>query len=290
MARASRCAAVAPRLEGETKMTREMPREGNPTEVVEDRIPLAETLRDGDPVAAGGGIPPAGIPRGDKPIAGVGDIPLEEAEVDPGFSGNPMKFAVHAVLYYAGKAADKIVSLYSRAFRLDREYVADFSRSTGIAHVEGGRWEKAIPLLEKALAITPDDQETRMHLARACGAANRHERAYLHLEKALKASPNSARVLRALGDLCSRRQDYERAIQYLTKAVKLDPDHAQSFYRLGAAYDNRKLYDEAVDSFKEAIRMDPRFAKAYQALGFTYEGMGDRESAVECFKKALELE
>ena len=261
-----------------------MPREGGLTEVVDVKIPPAEALHNGGPEVA------AAAAGEDRQMARVEEIRFGESDVDPGVSGSPIRFAVRAVFYYAGKAADKIVSLYSRAFRLDREYVADFSRSTGIAHVEGGRWEKAIPLLEKALAITPDDQETRMHLARACGAANRHERAYLHLEKALKASPNSARVLRALGDLCSRRQDYERAIQYLTKAVKLDPDHAQSFYRLGAAYDNRKLYDEAVDSFKEAIRMDPRFAKAYQALGFTYEGMGDRESAVECFKKALELE
>ncbi|MHC4201940.1 MAG: tetratricopeptide repeat protein [Planctomycetota bacterium] len=199
---------------------------------------------------------------------------LEEAGVDQGVSGNPVKFAVRAVFYYAGKAADRVISLYSRAFRLDREYVADFNRSTGMAHAERGRWEKAIPLLEKALAMAPDDQGTRMQLARACGAANRYERAYLHLEKALKASPNSAPVLRALGDLCSRRQDYERAIQYLTKAVKLDPDHVQAFYRLGAAYDNKKQYDQAIESFKEAIRLDPRFAKAYQALGFTYEGMG----------------
>ena len=275
-------------------MIEKMPREGGPTVVGEDKVPSALTPRDGGPAAAepraGSSGEAVATAAEDRPIAGVADIRLEEAEVDRGFSGNPVKFAMRAVFYYAGKAADKIVSLYSRVFRLDREYVADFNRSTGIAHAERGRWEEAIPLLEKALAINPDDQGTRMHLARACGNANRYERAYLHLEKALKASPNSGPVVRALGNLCSRRQDYERAIQYLKRAVELDPDHAQSFYRLGAAYDNRKLYGQAVESFKEAIRLDPRSAKAYQALGFTYESMGDRESAVECFKKALELE
>jgi tetratricopeptide (TPR) repeat protein len=255
-------------MEGETEMIKEMPREGKLAKWVGARIPPAE----------------------DRAIAGAVDIRSGEPDVDPGVSGNPVKFAVRAVFYYAGKTADKIISLYSRAFRLDREYVADFSRSTGMAHAKRGRWEKAIPLLEKALAIAPDDQETRMHLARACGAANQYEKAHEHLGKALEANPNSGPALRALGILCSRRQDYERAIQYLKRAVELDPDHAQAFYRLGAAYDNRKLYDRAVESFKEAIRLDPRCAKPYQALGFTYESMGDRESAVECFKKALELE
>ncbi len=234
-------------------MTEEMSREGGPAEVAEDAR-------------------------------------FDEADVGRGFPGNPVKFAVLAVFYYAGKVADKLGSVYSRAFKLDREYVADFNKSTGLAHARRGDWEKAIPLLERALAMAPDDRETRMHLAEAFGAANRYRSAFLHFEKLLEASPNSARVLRALGILHSRRKNYDRAIEYLGRAVELDPDHAQSFYRLGAACDNKKLYDRAVESFKRAIRLDPRFARAYQALGFTFEGMGDREAAVDCFKKALELE
>lgn len=234
--------------------------------------------------------PSAAAPRDDGPTARADDACHEEADVDPGFPSNPIRFALHAVFYCAGKLADKVVSLYGNTFKLDREYVADFNKSTGIAHADRGDWEKAIPLLEKALATTPDDEDIRMHLAEAYGAANQYEKACLHLGKALEASPDSARVVRALGVFHSRRQDYDRAIEYLKRAVALDPDHVQSLYHLGAAYDNKKLYDRAVDSFKEAIRLDPRFAKAYQALGFTYESMGDRESAVGCFKQALQLE
>lgn len=238
-----------------------------------------------------GELSPAGAPHEEGPQAQIADIYfVGEGEVDEGFSTNPVRFTLHAVFYCAGKVADKIVSLYSRTFRLDREYVADFNRSTGIAHAKRGDWEKAIPMLEKALTIAPDDQKTRMRLAEACNAADQHERACVHLKEVLNANPDSAQALRALGNHHSRQQDYERAIEYLERAVKLVPDHAQSFYRLGTAYDNRKLYDDAVRSFKDAIRLDPRFSKAYQALGFTYESMGNRTSAVECFKKALELE
>ncbi len=253
-------------------MTDEVRRGGGHVKVAGDKIPSAAALRD------------------DRPIARVEDTRYDGADVGLGFPGNPIKFAVHAVFYYAGKLADGVVSLYGNAFKLDREYVADFNKSTGIAHAERGDWEKAVPLLEKALTIAPDDEETRMRLAEAYGAANEYEKACLHLEKALEASPDSARVVRALGVLYSRRQNYERAIEHLERAVELDPDHARSSYHLGAAYDNRKLYDRAVKSFKRAIHLDPRFAKAYQALGFTYESMGDRESAVGCFKKALQLE
>jgi len=254
-------------------MTKRKRRAKQPVEAMDGRTPSPDVLEE------------------DEVIAGPEHAAGTETDVKEGFSAAaPIKFAVHTAFYYAGRIADKVVSLYSRAFKLDREHVADFNKSTGIAHARHGRWEKAIPLLEKVLAITPGDQETRMYLAEAYGAANEYEKACQHLEQVLEMNPDSAPAVRALGIIHSRRQDYERAIEYLERAAELDPDHVEAYYRLGAAYDNKKLYDQAVESFKKAIQLDPRFAKAYQALGFTYESMGDRESAVECFKKALELE
>jgi tetratricopeptide (TPR) repeat protein len=202
----------------------------------------------------------------------------------------PARFAVHAAFYYAGKTADKVVSVYNKVFKIDQEYLADFNKSTGTAYVRHGHWEKAIPLLEKALEANPDDLDTRMRLAEAFGGTNDYEKACEHLEMILEHDPDSTRVVRALGIAYSRRENYARAIEYLERAVKLDPNHAKAFYRLGAAYDNTKLYNQAVEAFKKAILVDPRFAKAYQAMGFAYESLDDRQSAVECFKKALELE
>ena len=228
-------------------------------------------------------------PRKGRPTASVGNDPEREAGPDLGISLAPVKFAIHALFYSAGKVADAGVSLYSKACRLDRRYFADFSKATGIAHARKGRWEKAIPLLEKALAADPDDLATRMCLAEACDAAGQDEKAQMHYEKALEADPDSVPAMRALGLICLHREDYDQAIEYLEKAVQIGPDHAESFYRLGMAYDNKERYGQAVKAFKKAIAVDPRAARTYQALGFTYESMGDRESAVKCFKKALEF-
>ncbi|TET34459.1 MAG: tetratricopeptide repeat protein [Planctomycetota bacterium] len=229
-------------------------------------------------------------PIQDRPAGGSDDSPYIEAGVGQGSLAIPIKFAMHALFYCAGRAADKIVSLYSGAFKLDKAYVADFNKSSGIACAKNGHWEKAIPLLEKALTVTPGDTDIRMQLAEAYGTTNQPEKAGQHLKIILEANPNSAQTLRALGTLYMRRQDYDHAVEYLEKAVELDPDHPQAYYRLGSAYDNKKQYDRAVESFRKTISLDPRFAKAYQALGFTYESMGERQSAIECFKKALELE
>ena len=229
--------------------------------------------------------------RQDRYVAGIDDNDDDTPDVGHGFSVSvPLRWAIHGALYYAGRSADRIVSLYNSTFRLDKRQVADFNKSTGIAYAKGGHWERAIPLLEKALSITPDDQEVLMHLAEAYGATDQDDKACQHLEQVLEMSPNSARAVRALGIIHSRRQDYDHALEFLEKAVQLDPDDAQVYYRLGIVYDNKKLYDQAVTAFEKAVLVDPRFAKAYQALGFVHESMGDRESAVGCFKKALELE
>ncbi|MHC4251016.1 MAG: tetratricopeptide repeat protein, partial [Planctomycetota bacterium] len=176
----------------------------------------AEAAGGGTPAAAapGDGCPPAseGDPRADG-AAGGGGPEAQRTDLyfcgggddDRAFPSNPVRFALHAVFYCAGKVADRIVSLYSRTFRLDREYVADYSRSTGIAHVERGDCGKAIPMLEKAIAMGSDDLETRMCLARAYSTSNMREKACAHLMEALKANPDSVRALRALGSLHSRR-------------------------------------------------------------------------------------
>ncbi len=263
-----------------------------PAKVAEEQTPSPRTASKEEPVEVKvGKIGAPEMARETEPLAGVADTAHTKSIFKRGFSITaPVKFALHGGFFYAGRAADKIVALYSRVFKLDPKHVAEFNKSTGIGYARHGDWEKAIPLLEKALTVTPGDTDIRMQLAEAYGTTNQPEKAGQHLKIILEANPNSAQTLRALGTLYMRRQDYDHAVEYLEKAVELDPDHPQAYYRLGSAYDNKKQYDRAVESFRKTISLDPRFAKAYQALGFTYESMGERQSAIECFKKALELE
>jgi tetratricopeptide (TPR) repeat protein len=240
---------------------------------------------------AGNEAPPPEELRDNTQVAESEDHPLNMTQVVRRLSvATSAKFAIRAACYLAGKAADNLVSLYTRAFRLDRDYILDFNKSAGLAHARNRRWSKAIPLLEQSLAMAPGDLDVRMRLAEGYSAENQPEKARQQLDQILEIDPDCAAAVRALGVIHARRQDYDRAIECLERAVTLDSDHGPTYYRLGMAYDNRKRYDKAVEAFKRAIRLDPRFAKAYQALGFTYESMGDRESAVTCFKKALELE
>ena len=266
------------------------------TAVMEDEAVLARDLRDGDcphrREAVGAEIPSAlEVPGQGRWSAEAEEHPLELVDTVRRFSpGGSAKYAVRAACYVAGRAADKLVSLYRSAFTLDRDYIVDFNKSAGVAHARHRRWDKAIPLLEKSLEMAPDDLEVRMRLAEAYNAENEPEKACYQLGQILALDPSSGTAWRALGVIHAGRQDYDRAVECLEEAVKLEPEHSQTHYRLGMAYDNKKQYGKAVEAFRKAIRLDPRFAKAYQALGFTYESMGNRESAVECFKRALELE
>ena len=207
-----------------------------------------------------------------------------------GDAATKMGLALHTICLYAGRAADKMVSLYDRALCVDPAYRAEYLKSVGVSHSRKGRHSKAIAPLEAALAITPNDTEVRRHLGNAYFACNEVDKAATHLEKALEADALSPGVLFSLGMLSSKKQDYDNAIEYFRKTIELEPQNAQAHYRLGIAFDNKKLSEEAITFFKKAISLDPRDAKAHQALGFAYETIGDRESAVACFKKALELD
>ena len=97
-----------------------------------------------------------------------------------------VKFAIRAACFLAGRAADKLVSLYTRAFSLDRDYILNFNKSAGLAHVRHRQWNKAIPLLEQSLVMAPDDAEIRMRLAEGYAATSQHEKACQQLEKILE--------------------------------------------------------------------------------------------------------
>ena len=102
-----------------------------------------------------------------------------------GDAATKMGLALHTICLYAGRAADKMVSVYNRALCVDPAYRAEYLKSVGVSHSRKGRHSKAIAPLEAALAITPNDSEVRRHLGNAYFACDEFDRAAIHLELSL---------------------------------------------------------------------------------------------------------
>lgn len=132
----------------------------------------------------------------------------------------------------------------------------------GIAMIDGGRFDEAIDLLTRSLALVDFDPETWNSLGVAHWNKGRYEDALAAYEKALALDGNNAIVLNNRGSL------------FLSRALKLrSPDDLE----------------RANDDFRRAVALDPRYASAWNGLGVGLQRSGDAEGAIAAWTKAVEL-
>jgi arylsulfatase A-like enzyme/Flp pilus assembly protein TadD len=132
----------------------------------------------------------------------------------------------------------------------------------GIALIEAGRFDEAIPVFERGLALVDYDPEVWNYLGVAYWNKGQFREAQPCYEKALSLDNNYAIVYNNLGSL------------FISKYL--------------AAKDSG-LLKRAEAEFREAIRLDAKYASAYNGLGTTLKMQGDGAGAVEAWEKALEL-
>jgi tetratricopeptide (TPR) repeat protein len=118
--------------------------------------------------------------------------------------------------------------------------------ATGNAYDNAGDWAKAMPLLEKALKLAPDEPA----------------------------------ILNELGyGLINNGGNVERGLSLISKAVLLRPDDAAIIDSLGWAHYQRGAYADAIPLLERAVRLDQAQAEIGEHLGDAYWAAGRRIEA-----------
>jgi len=100
------------------------------------------------------------------------------------------------------------------------------------ALVNGRRYEEAVSMCRRDLAVHPTDLELRLVLGRALMALHRDVEAESEMQECLRRSPRSAEAYRMLGELAFRRDRHSVAAEYLGEAARLQPDDMSSLVLL----------------------------------------------------------
>jgi tetratricopeptide (TPR) repeat protein len=186
---------------------------------------------------------------------------------------------------------------------------------------EAGRFEEAIPLAEKSLAIHlkelgeehPDVAIARINLGRLYQAVGDYKRAEPLLLLAWGTNhrilddkhPNTAFALSALGGLYLDEGDYARAEDLLLRAAEVQvkvPDLAYPFLSLtlsslATLYEKTGEYARAESLFKRVLAINegtlgkdaPAIATALNNLALLYVAKGDYARAESLLQRALEI-
>jgi len=152
-----------------------------------------------------------------------------------------------------------------------------------------GRPGDAVPLLRKALVVSPGDPRQQYDLGHALSQTGDVSGAMDAYLAAIQAAPDYVEPHEELGKLLLARGKPEDAIVQLRDAVRLRPRTAQVHCNLGVALAAAAQWPEAIREYRESIRLDATDPAAHNDLGRALQHEGQTEAAVREFEQALSL-
>lgn len=142
-----------------------------------------------------------------------------------------------------------------------------------------GKYEQALPLLERAVAIAPKDVGARNALGLCLQRLDRPAEALVHIDELLKqqgdlpfAHASKGNALIALGSLGRARESHLRALE-------LDPANFTSLAALASIATHRGQHEDARLWADRALKVAPGFPDAILSLAAADLAVGELDSA-----------
>jgi tetratricopeptide (TPR) repeat protein len=164
----------------------------------------------------------------------------------------------------------------------------------GIAlHRQVDFWSDNVTLWTHTLAITEGNYTAEDNLATALIAQGRIEEAMPHLQRARSLRPddalatlNIATYEQMRGNYQTALEDYARVMQFTKEPSFLENARVNSGY----AHYSLKQYDNAKRDFEAGVKQQPWNSPAYRGLGLVAQRAGDIARAVTNYERSVELQ
>ena len=152
-----------------------------------------------------------------------------------------------------------------------------------------GKLQDSVIANQKALEISPNDEEAHYNLGNTLQALGRLEDAETSYKKAIAIKPDFAQAHNNLGVTLKELGKLDEAETSCNKAIAIKPDFAQAHYNLGVTLQELGRLDEAETSCNKAIAIEPDLAQAHNNLGITLQELGRLEDAEASYSKAIAI-
>ena len=200
---------------------------------------------------------------------------------------DPAQFAALTALFRQGHFAQVVEEGERLAVRHPRS--GFLLQLLGSAQARLGQSEAAVASLEKALAIAPNDAETRNNLGILLAGLGRDAEAIARFSEAAALAPHNADARNNLGVLLGKAGRQAEALEALEQAIRLRPGHAQTYFNLGNLLKDSGRMEDAVQAFRQAIACQPNHAPAYNNLGNLLNNLGRSGEAAGLLSRAVAI-
>ena len=125
-----------------------------------------------------------------------------------------------------------------------------------------GEYEKAVGILNQAVAINPHDNIIRSNLGNAVGLANKDYQAELKetekaLKQAIQSNPRDVQKQVELGITYELQGELAKAADAFEEALKYDPNRPELYSLLGPIYERQERYDDALRTYQRLEKLEP---------------------------------
>jgi tetratricopeptide (TPR) repeat protein len=149
-----------------------------------------------------------------------------------------------------------------------------------------GRYEAAIPLLERILAGDPHNLMTALRIAAAHSVLGRNDQALAAFRRAEGIAPDSSDVRLYLGLHHARTGAWERALPLLTRVLEETPTRLPALEALATYREREQQHDEALRLYARIEGLRPLTAEEHVRTGLMAMSLGQTSTAIQSFERA----
>jgi Tfp pilus assembly protein PilF len=164
----------------------------------------------------------------------------------------------------------------------------------GIAlHRQVSFWSDNVTLWTHTLAITERNYTAEDSLATALLAQGRIDEAMPHLQRARSLRPDDALATLDIATYDQMRGNYQAALEGYAKVMQFTKDPSlleTARVNSGYAHYSLKQYDNAKQDFEAGVKQQPWNSPAYRGLGLVAQRAGDIARAVANYERSAELQ
>jgi len=194
-------------------------------------------------------------PSGPEPVSGVATVPNFPGDMP---EDAQKEFGAGYEIFSSGKSQSKSISHFKKSAEKYQNYAPTYYY-IGAAYAMDGKFDEAVPALEKSIQLNDKSPEAYFALGSIYTKQKKYPEAEKLLTKAVELAPQSAdahiELAKAIMPVLSRTPEAE---QHLEKAVALNAKSVEAHILLGNMLLRMRDNDRALREYKEAVRLDPK--------------------------------
>ncbi len=160
----------------------------------------------------------------------------------------------------------------------------------GIAIFRQKRYEEAIQIFDKVLAINPRNETAYYSKGQIFRLTGRMEEALAAYEMAIIINPNWWRVYAGKAMLYENQKNDAEAIKWYQRAIKTNPNIVILYFRLAYIFHMSGREEDAISYYDRCIAVDPSFSTAYLNKGVLLKSQGKSAEALALYQKAASFD